>query len=111
MTLTAFAGHSSRFARFAALGVVLVALAGCGLFGSPKIKEEAIVPPEELYKLALADMDAQRYATAVTTLEKLERQHPFSEFNEKARMMEVYGNYRIGKFDEALLAADRYLAL
>ena len=25
--------------------------------------------------------------------------------------MEVYANYRIGKFDEAILAADRYIAL
>jgi outer membrane protein assembly factor BamD len=56
-------------------------------------------------------MDAQRYMTAVGTLEKLQRQHPFSEFNEKAKLMEVYANYRIGKFDEAILAADRYLAL
>src|SRR5690606_26006167 len=32
-------------------------------------------------------------------------------FNEKAKLMEVYGNYRIGRFDEAIMAADRYLAL
>ena len=53
---------------------------------------------------ALGEMDKQRYVTAVTTLEKLERQHPYSEFNEKAKLMEIYANYRIGKFDEAIMA-------
>ena len=94
-----------------ALGLVVLVLAGCNLFGAPKIKDEPIVPPEELYQSALSDMDAQRYMTAIKTLGKLERQHPFSEFNEKAKLMEVYANYRVGKFPEAVLAADRYIAL
>ena len=81
------------------------------MFGPAKIKEETIIPPETLYQAALSDMDAQRYATAIKSLEKLSRQHPYSEYNEKAKLMEVYANYRIGRFDEAILAADRYLAL
>lgn len=93
------------------MGALVVLLAGCNLFGQPKIKEEPIVAPETLYQQALDEMDKQRYVTAVATLEKLSRQHPYSEFNEKAKLMEVYGNYRIGKFEEAILAADRYLAL
>jgi outer membrane protein assembly factor BamD len=107
----ASAGHFSRFARIAAVGLMAVALAGCDLFGAPKIKEETIVPPETLYATALKDMDNQRYVTAVANLERLERQHPYSEYNEKAKVMQVYGNYRIGKFEEAILAADRFLAL
>ena len=111
MNTKASAGHFSRFARIAAVGLVAIALAGCDLFGAPKIKEETIVPPETLYATALKDMDNQRYVTAVANLEKLERQHPYSDYNEKAKVMQVYGNYRIGKFEEAILAADRFLAL
>lgn len=111
MNTKASAGHFSRFARIAAVGLMAVALAGCDLFGAPKIKEETIVPPETLYATALKDMDNQRYVTAVANLERLERQHPYSEYNEKAKVMQVYGNYRIGKFEEAILAADRFLAL
>ena len=81
------------------------------MFGPTKIKEEPIIPPETLYQQALDDMDGQRYVTAIKSLEKLSRQHPYSEYNEKAKLMEVYANYRIGRFDEAILAADRYLAL
>jgi outer membrane protein assembly factor BamD len=108
---TQHSSFSRQAARFAALGAMVVLLAGCNLFGQPKIKDEEVIPPETLYSQALSEMDAQRYATAVTTLAKLERQHPYSEFNEKAKLMEVYANYRIGKFDEAILAADRYMAL
>ncbi|MHB1103304.1 MAG: outer membrane protein assembly factor BamD [Devosia sp.] len=111
MTIKAFAAYSNRAARLVALGLVVLVLAGCNLFGPSKIKEEAIIPPETLYQTALNDMDAQRYATAIKSLEKLSRQHPYSEYNEKAKLMEVYANYRIGRFDEAILAADRYLAL
>jgi outer membrane protein assembly factor BamD len=100
-----------RFARIVAIAVVTVALAGCDMFGPTKLKEETIVPPETLYAAAIKDMDNQRYVTAVANLERLERQHPYSEYTEKAKLMQVYGNYRIGKFDEAILAADRYVAL
>jgi outer membrane protein assembly factor BamD len=111
VTISQHAGFSVRFARFIVLGAVVVMLAGCNLFGQPKLKEEQIIAPDTLYQQALGEMDKQRYVTAIATLEKLERQHPFSEFNEKAKLMETYANYRIGKFEEAILAADRYLAL
>jgi outer membrane protein assembly factor BamD len=100
-----------RASRIVVIGAVAVLLAGCNMFGSSKIKEEAIAPPAVLYQSALEDMDKQRYGTAVKTLERLSRQHPYSEYNERAKLMEVYANYRIGKFNEAILAADRFLAL
>jgi outer membrane protein assembly factor BamD len=111
VTITQHFGFSRQIVRLASVGAMVVLLAGCNLFGQPKIKEEEIVPPDTLYQQALGEMDKQRYVTAVATLEKLERQHPYSEFNEKAKLMEVYANYRIGKFDEAIMAADRYMAL
>lgn len=93
------------------LAVVLTACSGMNLFGPPKIKEEPIVPAQTLYQGALDDMDRQYYQTAITKLEKLERQHPRDPLTEKGKLMQVYANYRIGRFDEAILAADRYLAL
>jgi outer membrane protein assembly factor BamD len=101
----------SRFARLAATLVLVGILAACSMFGPEKIKEEEIVPADTLYQTALTEMDRQNYNRAIDALKKLERQHPYSEFNEKAKLMEVYANYRIGKFDEAILAADRYMAL
>jgi outer membrane protein assembly factor BamD len=101
----------SRAARFLALGAVVLVLAGCSMFGQSKIREEPITPAVELYQTALADMDALRYQTAIGNLEKLARQHPNSEYSEKGKLMEIFANYRIGRFPEAILAADRYMAI
>lgn len=111
MTINAFAGNTGRVARLIAVGMLLVVLAGCDLFGPQKITEETIVPPETLYSSALSDMDAQRYMTAIGTLAKLERQHPYSQYNEKAKLMTVFANYQLAKYSDAILAADQYIAL
>lgn len=96
------------------MGMMILALAACGglnLFSAPKIKEEEIVPPATLYSEAIDQMDRQRYAGAITSLEKLERQHPYSDQAEKAKLMIVYANFRLGKYDEVILAADRFTAV
>lgn len=111
MTNFGFAAIASRAGRILVLAVLVSALAACDLFGPTKIVEEPIIPAETLYQSALDDMDAQRFKSAIENLKKLERQHPYSEFNEKAKLMEVYANYHIGNFDEAIPAADRYIAL
>src|SRR4051794_32080893 len=97
VTESKLAARAVRFGRFAAILAFAAALAACSMFGPTKMKDEEIIPPETLYQSALADMDAQRYNTALDNLKKLERQHPYSEFNEKAKLMEVYANYRTSK--------------
>lgn len=114
MTLKVLGTITGRSSRFLAVAIVALTLAGCSgfnLFGPAKVKEEVIVPPEALYQQALDEMDAQRYATAIKLLEKLDRQHPTSPITEKSKLMQTFADYRIGKFDRAILAADRYLAL
>lgn len=88
-----------------------VVLAGCSMFGPPKMKEEPIVPASALYQKALDDMDRQYYATAIKSLEQLDRQHPRDPILEKSKLMQVYANYRGNKLNEAILAADRFLAI
>ena len=111
MTHTGLRATAGNFVRLAIVVLIAATISACSMFGPTKLKDEEIIPAETLYQTALANMDSQRYNTAIEDLKKLERQHPYSEFNEKAKLMEVYANYRIGKFDEAILAADRYMAL
>ncbi|WP_156352238.1 MULTISPECIES: outer membrane protein assembly factor BamD [unclassified Devosia] len=114
MTVNVVSQMTGRIARFAAMGLfaaVLTACAGGGLFGPPKLKEEPIVPAASLYQGALDDMDRQYFQTAVKKLEQLDRQHPRDALTEKSKLMQVYANYRMGKFDQAILAADRFMAL
>jgi len=107
----AYTVFSRQVLRLSGALAVLTLVAGCSMFGPQKIKEEEIIPPETLYQDAISQMDKQNYNTAIGTLTKLQRQHPFSDYNEKAKLMEVFANYRVGKFKEAILAADRYMAL
>jgi outer membrane protein assembly factor BamD len=111
VTIMQNAAVSGRIARIVAAGLLVVLIAGCNMFSSPKIKEEPIVPPDTLYTQAIGEMDKQNYLTSIKTLQKLERQHPNGEYSEKAKLMLVFAHYRIGKFEEAILAADRYTAL
>jgi outer membrane protein assembly factor BamD len=106
-----FGPRAGNLVRLATVVLIAVTISACSMFGPAKIKDEEIIPAETLYQTALSDMDKQYYNGAIEALQKLERQHPYSEFNEKAKLMEVYANYRIGRFDEAILAADRYMAL
>jgi outer membrane protein assembly factor BamD len=111
VTIMQNAAVTGRLVRIVAAGLLVMLIAGCNMFSAPKIKEEPIVPPDTLYTQAIGEMDKQNYLTAIKTLEKLERQHPNGEYSEKAKLMLVFAHYRIGKFDEAVLAADRYTAL
>lgn len=114
MKLDVLSQFSSRIARIVAIGVFAAALTACSgmnLFGPPKIKEEPIVPATSLYQGALDDMDRLYFQTALKKLEQLDRQHPRDPLVEKSKLMQVFANYRSGKLDEAILAADRYLAL
>ena len=111
MTVDAIGGFTSRAARIITVALFAAVLAGCSLFGPEKLKEEPIIPAATLYQKALDDMDRQYYATAIKSLEQLDRQHPRDALVEKSKLMQVYANYRGGMLDEAILAADRYLAL
>lgn len=114
MTGKILTGSARRVFLVAALGLASVGLAGCSsfnLFSPPKIKEEQIIPPDQLYQTALDHLDAKRYNATIDTLAKLERQHPYSEYAEKAKLMIVYTNFLRGNHPQVVLTADRYLAL
>jgi outer membrane protein assembly factor BamD len=97
--------------KTATLGFFALALSGCFMFGPGKIVEEEIVPVTELYDSAIENVNKQSYKTALEEFQKLDRQHPYSEYAEKSKLMQVFIYFRTKKLDEAILAADRYLAL
>ena len=111
MTVDVFGAFTSRAARFLTIALVTAVLAGCSLFGPTKVKEEPIVPSATLYQKALDDIDRQYFTSAIKSLQQLDRQHPRDPLVEKSKLMQVFANYRANELDEAILAADRYLAI
>jgi len=93
--------------RLAAVSVV-VALAACG--GS---KKDAYIekPVDELYNKAMDALVDQNYATAATTFDQVESQHPYSVWATKSQLMSAYALYQDNKYNEAVIAADRFIQL
>ena len=102
-------------ARLVALALVAVPLGACsnlgGLFGD----KDAVAPDQpadKLYNEGLFFLNNKKdYAAAAKKFEEVDRQHPYSEWARKSLIMSAYAYYESGKYEEAISAAKRYVAL
>lgn len=101
------------FLRLAAAITMVGVLAACSPMSMfSRTQDEApLVPAEELYSSAVANMENNRYQAAIQDLETLERQNPFSDVSERAKVMLTYANFRSARFPETVRSADQFLAL
>lgn len=103
-----------RGAGFGMLVAVMaaVALGGCAnLLGDDK---EALLPDEpadKLYNEGLTLLNKKEYEDAAKKFEEVDRQHPYSEWARKSLLMSAFTYYEVGKHEETVQAARRYLAL
>jgi outer membrane protein assembly factor BamD len=92
--------------------VLAVPVAGCAnIFGDDK---QAILPDEpadKLYNEGLTLLNKKEYSDAAKKFEEVDRQHPYSEWARKSLLMSAFSYYEIGKHDETIQAARRYIAL
>ncbi|MBO6837041.1 MAG: outer membrane protein assembly factor BamD [Alphaproteobacteria bacterium] len=92
-----------------ALGLVLVSL---GLAACSEDDPEYIERPvEELYNEAMDMLEVRNFEAAILAFEEVDRQHPYSVWATKAQLMSAYVNYRADKYDEAIIALDRFIDL
>jgi outer membrane protein assembly factor BamD len=93
--------------KFGAVALLL-ALAACG--GD---KNQAYIekPVDELYNKAMDALVDERYSEAAKTFEQVESQHPYSVWATKSQLMGVYSLYESGSYDQAIIAADRFIQL
>lgn len=95
--------------RAALLSLVLaLGLAACS---SDEEEEYVERPVEELYNAAMDQLEARNYEEAVKAFEEVDRQHPYSVWATKAQLMSAYANYLDDKYDEAIIALDRFIDL
>lgn len=87
----------------------ILLLAGC----SSSDKDETA--PEEsvdvLYNRAAQAMDEGDYVEATKNFDEVERQHPYSQWATQAQLMAAYSSYLDQRYDEAVLALDRFIEL
>jgi len=68
-------------------------------------------PVEQLYNSAHNAMLAGEYNEATRKFDEVERQHPYSVWATKAQLMAAYAHYENEKYDEAVIALDRFIQL
>lgn len=76
-------------------------------------KEEEYIerPVESIYNGAVDHLMAERYERAAREFDEVERQHPYSVWATKAQMMSAYAYYQANKYDDAIVALDRFIQL
>jgi outer membrane protein assembly factor BamD len=106
--------RSAGFGIYFGLAAIALAapLGGCAnLFGDDK---QALLPDEpadKLYNEGLTLLNRKEYEDAAKKFEEVDRQHPYSEWARKSLLMSAYTYYEIGKHEETIQAARRYVAL
>ena len=64
---------------------------------------------EDLYNLAYDNLEATKYAKAAEMFEKVETDHPYSQWAVKSKLMGAFAYYKDEKYDEAVMAVDRFI--
>jgi outer membrane protein assembly factor BamD len=91
------------------VALLLLALGACG--GGNKNQAYIEKPVDDLYNTAMDQVASEDYGKAAGTFEQVESQHPYSVWATKSQLMEVFADYENGKYDDAIIAADRYIQL
>ncbi|EJF75712.1 outer membrane protein assembly factor BamD [Bartonella alsatica] len=101
------------------LGVMLLGstcmLAGCLFEEKNTLGPSAYVlkmdPPDILYNQALANLNNGRLAEASKKFLTIEKQYAYTDWGRKSLVMGAFTNYRLGKYDDSINMAQRYITL
>ncbi|GLQ06013.1 outer membrane protein assembly factor BamD [Sneathiella chinensis] len=89
----------------------LLITAFVGACSSDTVDEYQEQPVQDLYNRALAELNSENYAAAARAFDEVERQHPYSVWSTKAQLMSSFAYYQHNKYDQAILAAERFIEL
>ncbi|MFD2113132.1 outer membrane protein assembly factor BamD [Thiorhodococcus fuscus] len=90
--------------------LLVVTLAGCGVFGK-EIDETEGWSASKLYSEAAAELDSGNYERAIKLYEKIEARYPFGRYAMQAQLDVAYAYYRADEPEDAISAADRFIKL
>ncbi len=90
---------------------LMLGLSACSSSEKKKANVVETAPVETLYERATNAMNDERYVEATKYFEEVERQHPYSKWSTRAQLMAAYASYLDQRYDEAVVALDRYIQL
>lgn len=107
------AAHVSIFVRTQVRTLVLTAALALAACSSDPVAETEYVeePVAKLYNYAVDALEKEEYTIASTRFDEVERQHPYSTWAVKSQVMAAYSLYMANKYDEAVVALDRFIQL
>ena len=81
-------------------------------FASKKEEEPYIEGTvDSLYNQGMDFLAEERFTDAAQYFNEVERQHPYSVWATKAKLMSAYAQYQNNKYDDAVTALDRFIAV
>ncbi|NCT40904.1 MAG: outer membrane protein assembly factor BamD [Alphaproteobacteria bacterium] len=99
--------NSMKFALLTGLSLVMISCSSSKDAGINPMEDDVDV----LYNRAAAALDAEDYAAATQYFEEVERQHPYSKWATQAQLMAAYAYYEGQRYDDALIALERFIEL
>lgn len=98
-----------RLWNFPTLLLAAGLMSGCAVGVEKKVYVEE--PVEDLYNSAIDLMLEGKFRTSTTKFDEVERQHPYSVWATKAQLMAAYAYYQANRYDEGIVALDRFIQL
>ncbi|MCB2107048.1 MAG: outer membrane protein assembly factor BamD [Rhodobacteraceae bacterium] len=98
---------SKSMRRLCAVAAIFC-LAACSGDDEIAYKEQTVY---EIYSQAVAYLDEGRYRDAAAYFDEVERQHPYSVWATKAKLMSAYSHYQNNKYEDAIAGLDRFIAV
>ncbi len=96
-----------KLKKIGILGLTGFVLAGCAA-GDNTIPD---TPVETLYMTGYQNFKEKNYTESARYFDEIERQHPYSVWSPRAQIMAAYAYYNENKYDDAILALDRFIQL
>ena len=103
--MTSFA---AKFRTSLAVLAVALALGACAGEEEIEYQEQTVY---EIYSRAMTYLDDGRYTDAAAYFDEVERQHPYSVWSTKSKLMSAYSHYQNNKYDDAISGLDRFIAV
>lgn len=97
-----------RQSRITLCIATILLLGACSGDKTPVQESERV---DVLYNKASQALEDKNYAEATRYFEEVERQHPYSKWATQSQLMSAYSSYLNQRYDEAILALDRFIEL